>query len=134
MRFARVVLFVAGAIYLLFGALFLVQPDRSAGWVDLQLGSPSARTEIRAFYGGLEIGLALFLAGCAFSSRWITAGLVALATACACTAAGRIVGMLVDGSSSTIILVSLAVELAIVAVAVVALWRVGHRPAEGTTQ
>ncbi len=130
MIFARVVLVLTGLIYLAFGIFFLVDPEQAATIVCYWLGGPTAFTEVRAFYGGLEIGLAAFLVVCAAVRRFVPAGLLATLLLCGGTAAGRLVGMVVDESRSTVVVVSLAVELVVVALAAIALWRVGLRPRE----
>ena len=132
MIFARIVLVLTGLIYLAFGIFFLVDPEQAATMVSYSLGGPTAFTEARAFYGGLEIGLAAFLVVCACVRQFVPVGLLATLLLCGGTAAGRLVGMAVDGSRSTVVLVSLATELAVVAFAAVALRRVGLRPPERT--
>ena len=130
MIFARVVLVLTGLIYLVFGVFFLVDPEQAATIVCFWLGGPTAFTEVRAFYGGLEIGLAAFLVVCAVVRRFGPAGLLATLLLCGGTAAGRLVGMVVDESRSTVVVVSLAVELIVMALAAIALWRVGLQPRE----
>lgn len=86
-----------------FGLWLLVQPTALAA-VDLQLPTPTARTEIRGFYGGLELGLAAFFAACAFRPAWHRPGLVAQAAALLGIAAGRTVGLAVEGGSTPIVI------------------------------
>ena len=132
MVYARIVLILTGLIYLAFGIFFLVAPEQAATIVSYWLGGPTAFTEARAFYGGLEIGLAAFLTVCAGVRRFVPVGLLAVLLLCGGTAAARLVGMVVDESRSTVVLVSLATELVVAALAATALWRVGLRPPGGT--
>ena len=66
-RIARVSLLLAALGLIAFGAALLVKPSL-LGIVGVELGRPSAATEIRAFYGGLELGLAVFFIATSFRS------------------------------------------------------------------
>jgi hypothetical protein len=81
------------------------------------------RTEIRAFYGGLEVGLGLFLLIAASIRRWIAAGLVAVILGFGCTAAGRALGLVLDAPEAPGVLIFLLVELVFALLAAVALAR-----------
>lgn len=130
MLFARIVLAAAALVYLALGIFFLAAPELAATGLCYWLGGPTAFTEFRAFYGGLEIGLAAFLATCAAVRRFVPAGLLALLLLCGGTAAGRLTGMALDGSRSALVALPLAGELAAAALAAIALWRLGPPPAE----
>ncbi len=121
MIFARVMLGVSSLMFLGFGLAFLFRPVETAKLVDIPLPQPTGRIEIRAFYGGLEIALALFLGLCAVRSGWITPGLVMAVLASAGPAAGRIVGLLVDRKPRSVVFTILAVELVLALVTAVAL-------------
>ena len=73
----RVTLWLAAALFLAFGLAILIQPELLSG-MGLPV-QPVWRTELRAFYGGLEIGLAAFLILCARRPAWALPGLVAAA-------------------------------------------------------
>ena len=124
--FAKAVLIATGLMYLAFAVAFLVAPAELGGWVHLGVAHPVARTELRAFYGGLEIGLAVFLLLCVSRPGWIAPGLLAAALVLGCTAAARIVGMAVDRSAGTTVVAILLVEVAFAVASAVA-W-VGARP------
>jgi pimeloyl-ACP methyl ester carboxylesterase len=62
--------------------------------------TPMSRTDLRATYGGFDLGFGVFLALCAFRREWIRAGLAAMAIALAGFAGGRTYGMIVDGCPS----------------------------------
>lgn len=126
----KAVLIVAGLMYLGFGLAFLLAPAELGGWVHLGAEHPVARTELRAFYGGLEIGLAAFLLLCARRPRWIAPGLLASALAFGCTAAARVVGMALDGSTGTLVIGILLVEAAFAVASAVALARPRPRTAQ----
>lgn len=50
-------------VYFGFGIAFLVAPAELLAEMDITLGSASSFVEIRAMYGGVELGIALFLLG-----------------------------------------------------------------------
>lgn len=129
MLFSRILLVLLGLMFLGFGVAFLLRPTQMAQMVRIELPEPTARTEIRAFYGGLEIGLAVFLFVCAATGAWVQPGLLAAGLACAGPALGRTVGLVLDGRPQSVIFTILAVEVACAAAAAVALvleWRAGR--------
>lgn len=126
MLFSRILLVLLGLMFLGFGVAFLLRPTQMAQMVSVQLPEPTAKMEIRAFYGGLEIGLAVFLFACAAMGAWIKPGLLAAGLACAGPALGRTVGLLLDGRPRPVIFTILAVEVAsavVVAIALALEWR-----------
>jgi hypothetical protein len=120
---ARVVLVVFGLMFLGFGLAAAAAPLWLATLVDLEPRSPLALTELRAFYGGLEIGLGTYLLACAASGKWQRGGLQALVAVCGGIALGRIFGMAVDGTSGTLLYTALVTELAGAILGTVALTR-----------
>ncbi len=50
-------------IYLGFGIAFLVAPEELLGAMDITFGSAASFAEVRAMYGGVELGIGLFLLG-----------------------------------------------------------------------
>ncbi len=121
MRIARLVLLVFGLMFLGFGLAFAAAPWSMAKLIGLQATSPQAVTELRAFYGGLEIGLGAFMIACAATRRWMRAGLQSLLVVCAGIAAGRVFGLAIDNSASTLMWAALATEVAGAVLAVVAI-------------
>lgn len=95
-----------------FGVAFLLFPLFMASIVGIELPTPSAVIDFRATYGGLEIGLAVFLAICAFKESWIRPGLVAQAASLGGFAVGRIIGLILDGTPQPIIYYLLVAESA----------------------
>lgn len=107
----RIALAVTALVFGGFGVFFLVWPNEMAHQVRLQLDGPMAVTEIRAFYGGLQIGLATFFLVCVVSRRWLVAGLTAGGLAFAGLAAGRIFGIVVDQPEDPIVWLLTAAEI-----------------------
>lgn len=126
MKFAKGVLVVTGLMFLVFGIAFVAAPARLGGWVHLDAAHPVARTELRAFYGGLEIGLGIFLLLCSRRPGWHVPGLLASALILGCTAGARVLGMALDGSTSKAVVGILLVEAGCAAasgLALASLWR-----------
>ena len=90
---AQKILLIAGLAFLVFGVLFLAIPERMMRLVEIPLDTPTAVTEIRAFYGGLEIGLGAFLIWCCIARERVRTGLWAAALTLAGLAFGRSVGI-----------------------------------------
>lgn len=108
---SRIVLAAAGLMFLGFGLAFMLRPVPTARMVGIRLPEPAAVTEIRAFYGGLEVGLAVLLfIACAYAP-WRVPGLALALAAFAGPALGRVVGLLLDGRPRSVIYTILAVEL-----------------------
>lgn len=132
MRFARVVLGLSSLVWSGFGVLLAIWPARLGG-VGLRVDSALARVEVRGFYGGLELGIAAFLAWCAVgkSAERVKAGLVLTAAALGCTALGRLAGIALEGGTTTTQMWSfVALELTGTALAVAALVRLRNGATE----
>lgn len=131
MAFPRLVLGLSAFIYAAFGAAFLVAPVPMAATVGIQLPEPSAVIDVRATYGGFELGLAAFLTWCLAAPERLRTGLMAAALTVAGFAVARLIGIPIDGAPRQAIFVALALEVTGVVLSVLALWqlRAGSRPA-----
>ncbi|MGM0575344.1 MAG: DUF4345 domain-containing protein [Myxococcota bacterium] len=118
----RVAVGVAALIFGGFGAFFLGWPTEMANQVQITADTPATRTEIRAMYGGLQVGFATFLLLCVVLRRWLVAGLVAIGLVCAGLAAGRVLGVVLDEPDNPVIWMLLAAESAGAIVVAVVLW------------
>lgn len=78
------------------GIVFLTDPARLAGTVELGT-SPFQTIELRAMYGGLELGVALFLLWCAAAPKRVELGLWFSLFAFAGLGLGRLAGILLSG-------------------------------------
>lgn len=123
MTFARLVLIVSAALFLGFGGWLALAPEALGRFVRVDTADAVTRTEIRAFYGGLEIGLGLFLLIGACIRRWIAAALVAVILAFGGTAAGRALGLVLDAPQAPAVLAFLLVEVALAILGAAALAR-----------
>lgn len=123
-KFARVALILGALGLAAFGIALLIAPAL-LGVVGIELPTPAARTEIRAFYGGLEIGLAIFLAAAARRDDWLRPALFAQAAVLGGIVIARLLGVLIDGSAEPMIFLFAAIEGAGAILGFVALRRLG---------
>lgn len=79
--------------FLGFGLAFLLNPSGMTEGLDIALPTARADIEIRAFYGGLELGFAAFLGLSALKRDWRRPALVCVALVLAATGGTRIAGM-----------------------------------------
>lgn len=121
--FARVVLLLAVVMFAGFGCWLVLDPDRLDVWLGIRAERLEGRTELRAFYGGLEIGLAAFLLLSAFRPAWQAPALALVLAIHVAIAAARCYGFWVDGSVSGKLLSFLGVELGFAVTSLLALLR-----------
>lgn len=121
-RFAVLVL-GAGSLSLLgFGLATLLAPELLEA-TGLGVDNAGARTEVRAFYGGLELALGLFLALAGRRPERRAVALWLMMAVFAGIGAGRSIGLLVEGETSGVHLAALITELVLAGLAGAALWR-----------
>ncbi|HEX8904439.1 MAG TPA: DUF4345 domain-containing protein [Longimicrobiaceae bacterium] len=109
MRLARISLVLAALAFAGFGVALLVRPTL-LGILGVQLPTPAAATEIRAFYGGLELGLAAFFFIASRRDAWVRPALFAQAAGMGGIVLARIAGIAVDGSAEPLVLLFGALE------------------------
>ena len=114
----KAVLWIFGLITLGFGLWSLLQPAAVAESVQIGLPAPASVTEFRAFYGGLEIGIALFWLVAARRDALIPAALLSMFLVWAGVAVTRGAGMLIDNSQSPVMWFAFGLEC----VATLAAW------------
>lgn len=100
------------AVFFAFGVAFLLIPGKLAGYVDLEAKSRLALIELRAFYGGLELGFAVFLGIAALRKSWHVPALVCALLTLVGVAGARVYGISVEGSPGAFVYLLLATELA----------------------
>lgn len=99
MLFARVVLVIQLLALAGLGLAYFVRPHEMANLSGMLLMSPAASTDMRAFYGGLQIGLAAFI-GLSLSRFDLTrAALTLLVLLYSSLALARIGGLWLDGGA-----------------------------------
>ena len=123
MILARSVLLVTAAALAVIGVGFLMAPTAWARAIEVVVATPTGRTDVRATYGGFVLAVGIFLAVCAINTDWLRPGLVACALILGGFAAGRLVGLAVEGSLSRLMAFFLVIELGGTAAAVTAFFR-----------
>ncbi|HET6604823.1 MAG TPA: DUF4345 family protein [Xanthomonadaceae bacterium] len=114
-------LWIAGLGFLGFGIALLVAPLPVMDWVGLQVSGAGADIEIRAFYGGLEIGLGLLLLYAAVNPAWRGFGLWLCVAAFGGLAGARAIGLLLAGGGPRMLWFAWLTELVVLVLAVVSL-------------
>lgn len=110
MKLAKAELAIAALVFLTFGLGFLIVPVQWAALVDILIPTATARTDFRATYGGFEIGMGVFLGACALRPYWFRPGLVALTLVAAGFGSGRLIGILVEGAASSLMVIFVVLE------------------------
>ena len=122
MSFDRIVLALNAAFVLFSGVACILAPTSLAQQAGLSV-TPSALTEIRAFYGGLQVGIGCFLMWCIRGRETTFAGLLLVVVGVGGAGIARVLGMLVDREPTAFHLTNLTIEAITVAVVAVALSR-----------
>jgi len=102
----RLLLAFIALTYTGFGFVFLFYPSEMAAIVGIAFPTTSPRTDFRAMYGGLEIGIGVFLLICAMRREFVRVGLFASACALVAMATSRSVGLMLDGFNLVQVLVA----------------------------
>jgi hypothetical protein len=123
MMLARAVLILAAVVFVLIGLGFLIAPVSWASVVEIALPTATARTDLRATYGGFDLAVGLFFALCARRLEWIRPGLAALGLAAAGFGGGRLLGITVEGSAGPLMGIFAVIELTTAGLAFVLLRR-----------
>lgn len=106
------VVLVLGAIgFALFGVKWLVNPTGMATPLGIILTNGDATSDARAVYGGMELGLGLFLAYSAIAPARRTQGLAAAAITLAGLGLSRSIGILAAGAVTSGTYALLATDL-----------------------
>ena len=92
------------------GLAFLVAPGL-LGLVELAPTTPSARSDVRAVYGGIELGVGVFLALCARRPAWVRPGLTVQALTLGGAALARVASLAADGLPRPLVLGLASLEL-----------------------
>jgi hypothetical protein len=92
------------------GLASLLRPVEMAAIVELPLASPTARTDVRAIYGGVITGVGVFLLACALRRDMVRAGLAAAACVFSGAALGRFFGLTVEGFGQPLMVIVMLLE------------------------
>lgn len=113
MRLGRALVIVNGVLFAGFGLGFMAAPSFFSGlFTGGVFSTPSAIIDVRATYGGLGLGLGLWLLLC--SKEHVRLGLVGSLIVLTSIMLGRVAGLIVDGNPNSFMLVFLGAEVAFV--------------------
>lgn len=99
MLFARIVLALQLLVLAGFGVAYFLWPQEMGAVSGMLLMESSAVTDVRAYYGALPIGLAVFIGLCLWLPELTRPALILLLVLYASLALGRIVGLWLDGGA-----------------------------------
>ena len=123
MQLARITLWLAGLSFLGFGLAFLIAPLQTLASTGIQLSGALAAAELRAFYGGLELGLGVLILAADLRPEARRYGLILTAAAFGSIGIARAVAMLIGGVATPFLWFALSTELLLAALALVSLHR-----------
>lgn len=111
MRWARVLLLVQVLLLTGLGLAYFIRPHEMSNLSGMLLMAPAAVTDVRAYYGGLSLGLAAFLLLALLRLELLRAALTLLVLLYCGLALARIGGLWLDGGAQqTFNLVALLFE------------------------
>jgi hypothetical protein len=122
-RLAQAALVLTGGGLLLVGLNGLAAPGALLAPLGIPLEGPPALSEARANYGGMHVGMGLFLLSAAALPGLRRAGLLATLAFTGGLAIGRLVSLAVDGMPSPFVWFLLTTELGAAGLALAALGR-----------
>jgi hypothetical protein len=106
-----------------FGVNGLLRPASVLEMMQASAGHATTLNEVRAMYGGFELGVAAFLVACLLDRWSIKAGLFLMTSIFAGAVVSRALSMAVDGAPSGLFFNVWYVEIVFAVLGVVALWR-----------
>jgi hypothetical protein len=112
---ARAFIWIVAAIFVVAGLTYVVSPASLTGATGISADA-AGLTDIRANYGGFQLGFGLFLAWCARSR--VSAGLLLTALVLGGVLVSRVIGLWTDGSVTAFHLSALGFETTLTALAV----------------
>lgn len=121
MNLSRIALITAASGFAGFGIACLIRPKSMLDRVDVRPSSARGTTELRAMYGGLELGLGAFFAAAAAKDEWSRPALLAQTLGLGAVAGSRLAGILRDRPRGPLMKVLFAAECSAAALGAVAL-------------
>jgi hypothetical protein len=122
MGLARFALGATSLAFFIFGFWLLIAPQ-ALGDIGVQLTTPSAQVEIRAMYGGFEIGLGVFFLLAAMRPEWFRPALVLQVVSLLGFGGTRLVTLLLTPGADRLLYFFAALELLAVVIGWFALKR-----------
>ncbi len=108
----RLFLFVQIVLLAGFGLAYFIRPQETANLSGMLLMEPAAVTDVRAYYGGLQLGLAVWLGLALLRGELLRPALMLLVLLYASLFLARLGGLILDGGAQqTFNLYAMLVEL-----------------------
>ena len=122
MLFARILLALQALALVGLGLAYFIRPHEMTNLSGMLLMAPAAITDVRAYYGGLQIGLGVFLLLAMSRLELARAALMLLVMIYAALALSRVGGLWLDGGTEqTFNLTALLIEAVSLVLAFLAL-------------
>jgi hypothetical protein len=119
MRAAKIYLVLMGIMSVAFGVLYLVMPSTFTDPMGFGILAPSALTDVRATYGGFQIGMGLFMFWCCLGTGRLYSGMFLALISVAAIALCRAIGLVIDGDPIDVLKVTLAFEATLTVISLV---------------
>lgn len=119
MRAAKIYLILMGLMSVVFGVMYLVSPATFTDPMGFGILAPSALTDIRATYGGFQIGMGLFMFWCCMGTGRLYTGMFFALISVAAIAASRAIGLLIDGDYLQVLVFTLGFEVVLTVISLV---------------
>ena len=126
MNFARIVLRLSAVAFAGIGTAFLIAPASMGAYVGVTVSGATADNDIRAVYGGLQLGCAAVLWAASIRSESLHLGLLVQILLFSGLALGRFVSWSVVGLPGALGLTLHAAELVAIGAGLAALLRLRH--------
>lgn len=107
----RIFLALVSLAFLVFGLIGLINPVGTVLPLEIAIQTAQAKTEIRATYGGLMLGIGILLAYTAYDANAVKWGLIAVICLLFTIGLTRLYGLLVDGTQAKLQWQLLSMEL-----------------------
>ncbi len=130
MSFACTYLRILGAFTILMGVLYLFTPGFPTDAAGFGALTPSGLTDVRATYGGFQLGLGAFLLWAAGEASRVRLALVLVGLLFGALALSRAFGLLFDGDVNPFHASAVTTEVALTCLSLYALRRVGTTGAD----
>ena len=108
---ARGILLLEAFVFIWIGLFFVVAPGTMLGYVEVEARTAVARTDIRAVYGGLDLGIGVLLLVGATQPAFLVYGLWTGSVVFGSLVVTRLLGLILDGSQAAITYYLLAFEI-----------------------
>jgi hypothetical protein len=123
----RLSLTIAGILFVGFGGYLFYAPEALASLTKAPRLTALMVNEVRAMYGGLELGLGGFFLVAASRSRWVLPALAAQVAVFTGLAFGRLGGMVMDNAYPGVFVAFAVIELLLALLGVIGMRRARQR-------